>query len=133
MRCSVPAICRGRQLLHLLGVQLGLRWGSVGHAQVGADHVDNGLAVVGVVLGEVLKGVQGPEPDRGLLVAELLDGLGVAVGDLALLGQVELLLGGLQGVLHLLTRGLELALADPDLPQGHGRTDGRSGQDQQSA
>jgi hypothetical protein len=33
-------------------------------------------------------------------------------------------------VLHLLAGGLELALADPDLPQGHGCTDARSGQDQ---
>jgi hypothetical protein len=64
--------------------------GDVGHAQVGAEHVDDGLTVLEVVLGEVLKGVQGAEPDRGLLVAKLLDSPGVAVGDLALLAELEL-------------------------------------------
>jgi hypothetical protein len=48
----------------------------------------------------------------------------------ALLGQVELLSGGVQGVLHLLAGGLQLSLTDPDLPKGHGRTDARPGQDQ---
>jgi hypothetical protein len=71
--------------LHLLCARLVPGWEGIGHAQVRADDIDDGLTVLGVVLGEVLKGVQGAEPDRGLLVAELLDGPGIAVGDLALL------------------------------------------------
>jgi hypothetical protein len=73
------------RLLHVLCVHLGLSWEGVRHAQVGADDVDDSLTILRVVLGEVLKGVQGAEPDWGLLVAKLLDGPGVAVGDLALL------------------------------------------------
>ena len=57
------------------------------HAQVGADDVDDGLAVCGVVLGEPFQCVQAAEPDRGLVAAELLDRLGVQLGD-APLGRV---------------------------------------------
>jgi hypothetical protein len=126
MRCSVPAVGGRRHLLHLLRVQFGLSWGGVGHAQVGADDVDDGLTVLGVVLGEVLKGVQGTEPDEGLLVAELLHGLGVAVGDLALAGERELLLvvrGGLR----------DLAAGLPNPLVSHAGADGGSGQDHQGA
>jgi hypothetical protein len=42
--------------------------------------------VLGVVLGKAFKGVQGAEPDRGFLVAKLLDGLGVQLGDAPLPG-----------------------------------------------
>ena len=127
MRCSVPAIGGGRRLLHLLRVQLGLSWEGVGHAQVGADDVDDGLTVLGVVLGEVLKGVQGAEPDRGLLVAELLDGPGVAVGDLALLAELELVAAGRRGLPDL------VAGQPATCCEGSRRTDARSGQDQQGA
>jgi hypothetical protein len=66
-------------------------------------------------LAEVRKGVQGAQPDWGLLVAKLLDGRGVALGDLALLVK------------------LELVTAGPDLPEGSQHATGRSGQDQQGA
>ena len=46
--------------------------------------------MLGVVLGEALKGVQGAEPDRGLLVAKLLDRLSEQLGDAPLSG-VDLL------------------------------------------
>ena len=49
------AIHRGCYLFHLLCGRLIPRWGGIGHAQVGTEHVNDGLAVVGVVLGEVLK------------------------------------------------------------------------------
>jgi len=123
MRRSVSAIGGGRHLLRLLGVQFGLRWGGVGHAQVGADDVDDGLTVLGVVLGEVFKGVQGAEPDRGLLVAELLDGPGVAVGDLASLAELELVAAGCRGL-------PDLVAGRPHLSKGHACTDARSGQEQ---
>jgi hypothetical protein len=42
--------------------------------------------MLGVILGEALKRVQGAKPDRGLLVAKLLDGLGVQLGDAPLPG-----------------------------------------------
>jgi hypothetical protein len=71
----------------------------------------------------VLKGVQGAEPDRGLLVAELLDGPGVAVGDLASLAELELVAAGCRGL-------PDLVAGRPHLPKGHARTDACSGQDQ---
>jgi hypothetical protein len=42
--------------------------------------------VLGVVLGKAFKGVQSAEPDRGLLMAKLLNGLGVQLGDAPLPG-----------------------------------------------
>jgi hypothetical protein len=63
-------------------------------------------------------------------VAKLFHGPGVAVGDQTLLRQGELLLGGFQGALHLLARGLQLIPTDLDLAEGHGRANARSGQDQ---
>jgi hypothetical protein len=42
--------------------------------------------MLGVALGEALKGIQSAEPDRGLLVAKLLHGLGKELGDAPLLG-----------------------------------------------
>jgi hypothetical protein len=77
-------------------------------------------------LGEVLKGVQGAEPDRGLVVAKLLDGPGVAVGDQALLAELELVAAGRRGL-------PDLVAGRPHLSKGHGRTDARSGQEQQGA
>jgi hypothetical protein len=121
MRCSLTAIGGDRHLLlHLLGSQPRLSWEGVGHAQVSADHVDDGLTVLGVVLAEVVKGVHGAEPDRGLLVAELLDGPGVAVGDLALLAELELVAAGRRGL-------PDLVAGRPHLSKGHARTDARSG------
>jgi hypothetical protein len=64
--------------------------GGIGHAQIGAEHVDDGLALLGVVLGEALKGVQSTESDWSPVVAKLLAGLGEELGDAPLLG-VELL------------------------------------------
>jgi hypothetical protein len=81
-----PGCQGGRRCLYLFGARsLSTRKG-VGHAQVGAEHVDDGLTVFRVVLSQALKGVQGAEPDRGLLVAELLDGLCVQLGDAPLSG-----------------------------------------------
>jgi hypothetical protein len=74
----------------------------------------------------VLKGVQSAKPDRGLLVPELLDGPCVAVGDLALLAELELVAAGRRGL-------PDLVAGRPHLPKGHARTDARSGQDQHGA
>ena len=61
-----------------LGLRLaGRRRGGERHAQVGADDVDDGLAVCRVVLSEPFECVQAAEPDRGLVAAELLNRLGV--------------------------------------------------------
>lgn len=61
-----------------LGVRLfALRLGGERHPQVRADHVDDGLALRGVILSEPFERVQPTEPDRGLVVTELLDRLGV--------------------------------------------------------
>ena len=65
-----------------LGLRLaGRRRGRERHAQVGADDVDDGLAVFRSVLSEPFQCVQAAEPDRGLITAELLDRLGVQLGD----------------------------------------------------
>ena len=94
MRCLVQVVGRGPRVLSLLCPRLVPGWGSVGDTQVGAEYVNDRPTVPGVVLGYVLKGIQGAEPDRGLLVAKLFDSLGIAVGQLALLSQVELVLSG---------------------------------------
>ena len=54
-------------------------WG-VGHLEVGADDVDDGLPLTRVVLGEPFQGVEPGQPDRGLVAAELVGGLGVQLG-----------------------------------------------------
>src|SRR5215468_5635540 len=51
------------------------------HAQVGADDVDDGLAVCRVVLSEPFECVQAAGPDQGLVAAELFNRLGVELGD----------------------------------------------------
>ena len=61
-----------------------------GHAKVGADDVDDGLAVLLVVLGKTFQGIKPAEPDGGLVVAELFDGFAVQIGDSAF--------GGVMGV-----------------------------------
>jgi hypothetical protein len=86
IRYSAVIVGEGRRLLHLLCDRLKTSWEGVGHAQVGADHVHDGLTMLGVVLGKAFKGVQGAEPDRGFLVAKLLHGLGVQLGDAPLPG-----------------------------------------------
>ena len=53
----------------------------VGHAQVSADDVDDGLPMVGVVACEAFQGVQGGEADGGFVRAELVGGRGVQGGD----------------------------------------------------
>ena len=63
-----------------------------GHAQVSADNVDDGLALRLVILGKAFEGVQAAEPDRCFIVAELLDGFGIQLGD-APLGGVMVSLG----------------------------------------
>ena len=57
------------------------RRGGERHPQVGADDVDDGLPVCRVVLGEPFERVQAAEPDRGFVAAELLDRLGIQLGD----------------------------------------------------
>src|SRR5690242_7326864 len=55
----------------------GWRRGGERHAQVGANGVDDGLAVCGVVLSEPFERVQTLTPDRGLVATELLNCLGI--------------------------------------------------------
>jgi len=72
-----------------LGLRVaGWRRGGERHAQVGADDVDDGLAVCRVVLSEPFECVQAAGPDQGLVAAELLNRLGVELGD-APLGRVK--------------------------------------------
>jgi hypothetical protein len=72
-----------------LGLQLaGWRRGGEGHAKVGANYVDDGLAVRRIVLSEPFECIQAAGPDRGLVTAELLNRLGVELGD-APLGRVK--------------------------------------------
>ncbi|WP_334664600.1 hypothetical protein [Streptomyces cyaneofuscatus] len=56
--------------------------GFVGHAEVGAEHVDAYLALFGPVVGEACHGVDAGEADGGLFVAELFGGFGVPLGEL---------------------------------------------------
>jgi len=71
-----------------LGLQLaGCRRGGERHTQVGANDVDDGLAVRRIVLSEPFECIQAARPDRGLAAAELLNRLGVELGD-APLGRV---------------------------------------------
>jgi len=87
----------------VLARRLIIRWG-VGHPEVSADHVDDGLSLGRVVLCQAFQRVQTAEPDRGLLGAELIDRAGVELGD-ALFGGVSL--GGC-GDLALVLQGLAL-------------------------
>jgi len=64
------------------------RRGGERHAQVGANDVDDGLAVRRFVLREPFKRVQTVTSDRGLVAAELLNRLGIWLGD-APLGRAE--------------------------------------------
>ena len=66
----------------------GWRRGGERHAQVGANDVDGGLAVCRVVLSEQFECTQAAGPDRGLVAAELLNRLGVELGDVPL-GRVK--------------------------------------------
>jgi hypothetical protein len=72
---------------------LGLKW-LVGHAQVGAQHVDNRLAVGGAGLGQAFQRIQPPEAHRGLPGVELLHGFAVELGDPAFGRVVHGVLGG---------------------------------------
>jgi hypothetical protein len=53
MGCSVLVVGGGRRLPHLLGTQFAPSRDSEWHAQIGAYHIDDGLTMLGVVLGEV--------------------------------------------------------------------------------
>jgi hypothetical protein len=59
------------------------------HAEVGADNINDGLAMLDVILGEPFQGVQPAESYGGLVVAELFDGLAVQIGDPAFDGVVS--------------------------------------------
>ena len=69
----------------ILGRGLFARW-RVWHAQVGADYIHNGLAVLDGAVCQSLQGVQGCQPYRGLGGAKLVGGLGVQLGDPSLGG-----------------------------------------------
>jgi hypothetical protein len=58
------------------------RVGLVRHAQVGAQHVDAYLPLLGPVIGEVSHRVHPGEADRGLVMAELLGRFRVPLGEL---------------------------------------------------
>jgi hypothetical protein len=73
-------------LVSLVCVRLGVAAGwcaghGVGHPQVRAPQVDDGLALRRVVLGEAFECVQPGEAHRRLARPELVGGLGVQVGD----------------------------------------------------
>ena len=55
----------------------------------GAQHLHHGRVIPLGILGDALQGVDATEPYRQLLLAELLDGLGVPLSDLTLLGQLK--------------------------------------------
>ena len=61
----------------------------VGHAQVGADDVDDALSLPWVVVGEPFESVEAGQTHRSLSRAELVGGLGVQLGDV-LFGRVAL-------------------------------------------
>jgi len=100
--------------------------GGVGHSEIGADHIDDGLPLVRVLLRQPFQRVQPAEPHRGLLPAELIDRTGVQLGD-ALLGGVSL--GGC-GDLALVLQGL---LGGPLPAGGQQQCNGATGGDRDSA
>jgi hypothetical protein len=55
----------------------------------GTQYLNHGGVIPLGILGDALQGVNPTESDSELLVAELLDGLGVPVGDVALLGYLK--------------------------------------------
>src|SRR5438128_11627347 len=57
------------------------RFGGEWHPKVRAYHIYDGLALRGVILSEPFERVKAAEPDRGLVIAELLDRLGVQLCD----------------------------------------------------
>lgn len=58
-----------------------LRRNRIAHPQVCTDDVDDGGALIRVILTEAFEGVKTSEPNGGFRRAELLDGLGVKLGD----------------------------------------------------
>jgi hypothetical protein len=65
----------------------------IGHAQVGAQDVDAGLALGRPVVGQAGHGVDAGEADRGPVAAELVGGIGVPVGELLGVGTVGVAFG----------------------------------------
>jgi len=85
-------------------------------AGVGAEDLGDRGAVGRRVAGDALQRIQPAQPHRQrLLVVELVDRFGEAIGELALLAELELVPAGRGGL--------------PDLPEGYARADGRPGQD----
>ena len=72
----IPVAGRGLPGHDFFGGFSRFRW-RVWHTQIRAEDVNDGLASIRIGLSEVHQGVQGTEANRGLIVAELLDGLGV--------------------------------------------------------
>lgn len=60
----------------------------VGHAEVRADDVDDGLTLVGIVLGEAFEGVKTAQAHGCFFGTKLIDGFGIEVGDPAL-GRIQ--------------------------------------------
>ncbi len=85
--------------VRLLGELVVLDLGGIGvvFADVGGQDVADGEAVAFGVAGDAFQGVDGGGADFSLVGAELLDGSGVPVGDLAFAGDVELILAAAQG------------------------------------
>src|SRR4051794_37612412 len=54
-----------------IGAVLDIGGGGIGHAQIGAPNVGDGLALAGVALGETFQGVQPRQPNRRLLRPKL--------------------------------------------------------------
>lgn len=77
------------------GRTLGIR-GRVVLAGEGRGHEHDGGPVARRVGGDPLEGIDGAEADIALGGTELLDGLGIAIGDLAFLGGAEVLPRGAQ-------------------------------------
>jgi hypothetical protein len=79
-RCLVSWCVVIGGLFVALGGAIDRRWGEW-HAQVGAQHVNDGLPlIVVVVMCDAFEGVQAAETDSGVRVAELLDGLREQLG-----------------------------------------------------
>jgi hypothetical protein len=99
----------------------------------GGEHLSNCRPVGGRVSSNPLKRVNPTDPHIELVVADLVDGAGVPLGDLTLLGDTKLLAGLLGGGLYLLAGHLKLVAAGADLPQRDCGTDPGANENQQGS
>src|SRR5881398_2270743 len=87
---------------------MGLWRRSVGHAEVGADDIQDGLSLFGVRLSEPFKRVESAETNGSSVRAELIDSFDVELGDTTFV--VVVVAGVCEALLMSMVNGREILL-----------------------